>query len=124
MKNVDRVEPVSEAEEPVALNRPLVNCLEPLLNALHWPGKRQHILEALPYMTGITNLDEFIQTMSALHYDYVNLIANLKAINPHLTPCLFIANDQRALVVLEIADKIRVYDGQMNTETLLDKTDI
>lgn len=107
------------------LHRSLINCLEPLLKAMNWPGKRQHILEALPYMTGITNLNDFLQTMIALHYDYLNLKVDLKTINPHLTPCLFITNDDKAFVILEILNnKVRVHDGETDSEVLLDKKNL
>jgi len=107
------------------MSRSLINCLEPLLTAMNWPGKRSHIIEALPYMSGISSVGDFLQTLNSLHYQSLSLEIALNKLNPHFIPCLFISKDGKVFVILESFDKkVRVYDGQQATEVLLDNPNI
>jgi ATP-binding cassette subfamily C protein LapB len=107
------------------LSRSLITCIEPLLHAMSWSGKRNHIIEALPYMSGITSVNDFLQTMSSLHYDYTSLHINLYELNTHLVPCLFVSNTQKAYVILDSQEgKIQMYDGQQGAEVTLDNPEI
>ncbi len=95
----------------------LIHCLEPLLKALGWPGERRHLLEAIPYFTDKLNINDFLQTMHALRYQYSSFNINVKLIDPAFVPCLFMSNTHQVMLILDKTDKeIFILDGSSAKE--------
>ena len=102
-----------------------INCLQPLLEALKWPGDQRHIAESLPHFAESLDLQQFLIAMKRLHYRYDSLKINLGHIDERLFPCLFVNKDDKAMVVLSRqGDTVKVFDGDSNTELLLTETNI
>ncbi len=98
----------------------LINCLEPLLKALHWSGTRGDLFEALPYYALHIGIDDLVNTMQNVGYSNKSLKINLAMLDSCLMPCLFIAKNNTAYVILDIHnDQLRVFNSvTMSYETI------
>lgn len=97
--------PFAAANDPgalVGLGRPtdLSACLLPLLAALGWRGHPQQVAEALPHFLESFDITAFRNVMATLGYLSVGEPAELDAIEPEMTPCLFVADAAPALVLV------------------------
>lgn len=98
----------------------LVNCLEPLLSALKWPGQTEHIFSALPYMSGISSVHDFIATMENLNYTHHSFKTDIQNISTHFMPCLFVSEDKQVFVILrETDDGFLVFNGKSESEMIV-----
>jgi ATP-binding cassette subfamily C protein/ATP-binding cassette subfamily C protein LapB len=86
----------------VGLGRPtdLSACLLPLLAALGWRGHPQQVAEALPHFLESFDITAFRNVMATLGYLSVGERADLDAVKPEMTPCLFVADHAPSLVVV------------------------
>lgn len=110
-------------EWETSFTRALSNCIEPLLYALHWTGKTEHVLLALPYITGISGVQEFISTLENLNYKVHHFESKVSDISPHFMPSLFISNQNKVFIVLKKTDNgILVFDGHSGQEIILQDT--
>lgn len=104
-------------ETPSDLSR----CLQPLLKALGWRGENHELCEALPHMAPSLDINGFRSVLSNLGFHDLRVSARLSEIDDRLTPCLFLAQNNPARVILERnADgRLRIFDGDLNSEALL-----
>lgn len=84
----------------------LAVCLPVLLRALGWRGDTRHLAEALPHFGGPMDVTGFRRIMADLGYRSV-LRRGVKVakLRPHEIPCLFLPNNQDALVVIDHEEK-------------------
>lgn len=80
---------------------PFAACLTPLLTALDWRGSRRRLLEALPHFANDLDLVDLRGVLAELGFPTTALRLNLAELDPRLTPCLFVADDEGPIVVLE-----------------------
>lgn len=90
----------------------LAACLLPLLKALGWKGDPRHVAESLPHFANDLDLTGLRNVMAQLNYSSRPLRVRLGEIDPRLVPCLFLPDNQAALVIRSIdAAGIEVYDS-------------
>jgi ATP-binding cassette subfamily C protein/ATP-binding cassette subfamily C protein LapB len=113
-------------EEETPFTRALVNSMEPLLDALNWSGQQEHLMSALPYVSGIKGVSDFIKTMETLNYEHHSFNTTLEDLSIHFTPCLFVTEDNKVFVVLKknTINEWAVFDGQSEKETVLRASDL
>jgi ATP-binding cassette, subfamily C, bacterial LapB len=100
----------------------LLNCLEPLLSALHWQGSKRNLVESLPHFADTLNLSDFHHVMGELNYDVACFKSRLDQLHPNVLPCLFIPTQGVACVVLECHnDYFTIVDGSTGNQRQLPK---
>jgi ATP-binding cassette subfamily C protein LapB len=90
-----------------------LNCLKPLLEALHWQHKSRYLFESLPF--SLKNLDcyGFLHIMGLLNYETHHFPTALKNLDRRLIPCLFVRDDQQVFLILAFnQQELTVFDGQ------------
>lgn len=90
----------------------LAACLLPLLKALGWKGDPRHVAESLPHFANDLDLTGLRNVMAQLNYSSRPLRVSLDEIDSRLVPCLFLPDNQPALVIrAKDAAGIEVYDS-------------
>lgn len=108
----------TESETPLVCA--LVNCMEPLLNAMNWAGQKEHLLSALPYISGISGVQDFIKTMETLNYGHHCFKTSVDELSTHFMPCLFISEQEDVFVVLRKSENdLVVFDGLLEKEKII-----
>src|SRR5258706_44516 len=89
------------------------NCLPNLLQALEWRGTMRNFAEALPHFDVRLSLEGFRRVMANLYFTCKVIKAKLGDIDESLLPCLFVAEDGHAMVLLEYdpGQGFKVFDG-------------
>ncbi|WP_245651318.1 peptidase domain-containing ABC transporter [Paramagnetospirillum marisnigri] len=82
----------------------LAACLLPLLKALGWKGDPRHVAESLPHFANELDLTGLRNVMATLNYSSRPEMLELETIDPRLLPCLFLPENQPAMVVKAIDD--------------------
>lgn len=114
-----------KSESGNAFAKALVNCMEPLLSALRWAGDTEHVVSALPYMTGISNVHDFIRTMENLNYTHQSFKSSIHDVSKHFMPCLFVSESHQVFVLLkETNEGVWVFNGHAEREMLLKDTNL
>lgn len=103
----------------------LGRCLYPLLMALGWVGLPRTLVEAMPHLTQSMDITSFCSILHNLKYSSRRAVCALKDITPASVPCVFMAPDQAALVVLECLPdgKLQVFDSANGEARDIDRTD-
>ncbi|WP_420476803.1 peptidase domain-containing ABC transporter [Noviherbaspirillum sp. ST9] len=99
----------------------LSRCLMPLLKALDWQGQPRHLAEAMPHLPRELDLSGFCSLLSNLELLPRHFHSSLATLDERLVPCLFIAPNSPAMVILacEPDGRVRVFNGgNGNVETL------
>lgn len=94
---------------------PASACLKPLLLALDWTGMPRHLVEALPHLEPVADIDDIRALLSRLNYDTTCKPLRLNEIGPGMLPCLFVpASGQNIQVLMRIEDdgRILIFDGR------------
>ena len=91
-------------------------CLTPLLQALEWTGRPQHLSEAIPHFVDNVDIDVFRETLANLNLSTVPIRTRQDRLIPGLLPCLFVPDRGPVRVVLEKCEDegptaYRIYDG-------------
>ncbi|MBI2239589.1 MAG: ATP-binding cassette domain-containing protein [Magnetospirillum gryphiswaldense] len=90
----------------------LAACLLPLLKALGWKGDPRHVAESLPHFANDLDLTGLRNVMAQLNYSSRPVRVSLDEIDSRLVPCLFLPDNQAALVIRsKDAAGIEVYDS-------------
>ncbi|OJX81330.1 MAG: lantibiotic ABC transporter [Magnetospirillum sp. 64-120] len=90
----------------------LAACLLPLLKALGWKGDPRHVAESLPHFANDLDLTGLRNVMAQLNYSSRPVRVTLDEIDSRLVPCLFLPDNQAALVIRsKDAAGIEVYDS-------------
>ncbi|WP_207459953.1 ATP-binding cassette domain-containing protein [Azospirillum sp. SYSU D00513] len=71
-----------------------------LLTASGWSGDPRHLAEALPHFSNDFDLTDFRQVMANLNHASRTRRTSARSIADHELPCLFLARDGRAFVLL------------------------
>ena len=74
---------------------PASACLKPLLLALDWTGSPRHLVEALPHLEPVADIDDIRALMSRLNYNTTRKCLRIKDIGPGMMPCLFVPENWR-----------------------------
>jgi ATP-binding cassette, subfamily C, bacterial LapB len=112
-----------KSESGNAFAKALVNCMEPLLSALRWTGATEHVVSALPYMTGLSSVHDFVRTMENLNYTHQSFKSSIQDVSKHFMPCLFVSESHQVFVLLkETSDGLLVFDGYSENEMVLKDT--
>ena len=99
-----------------SVSSPLVACLLPLLEELHWNGTPRRLFEALPHLADGLTIGEFRGVLARLGYRSVPQRLRLKDLDQRFLPCLFEADDGRAFVVRErCGETVSLFDGAIGT---------
>lgn len=99
-----------------SVSSPLVACLLPLLEELHWNGTPRRLFEALPHLADGLTIEEFRGVLARLGYRSVPQRLRLKDLDQRFLPCLFEADDGRVFVVRErCGETVSLFDGAIGT---------
>ena len=94
----------------------LAACLLPLLKELNWDGDPRHLMEAMPHFADKLDLTDLLNVMANLGYSSRSLPLDLGTMDPRLAPCLFLADEGPALVVVSRdGTALNVYDGEQRS---------
>lgn len=98
-------------------------CLPPMLKALGWVGQPRTLVEAMPHLTQSMDITAFCSITHNLKFSSRRSVGSLDDMLPALMPCLFLAPNQPALVVLECLSngRLRVFDSASRTEREIDR---
>jgi len=94
---------------------PASACLKPLLLALDWTGLARHLIEALPHLEPVEDINDMRSLLSRLNYNTTSRKLRLSELGPGTTPCLYVRpNDDNVQVILSIEEngKLLVFDGK------------
>ncbi|MBF0272897.1 MAG: peptidase domain-containing ABC transporter [Magnetococcales bacterium] len=87
-------------------------CLVPLLHAVGYRGDLRHVAESLPHFAESLDLTGLRNVMANLTFQSHELRINQKQIDPRLMPCLFVPDQQGAMVLYEqTGDMLLIFDG-------------
>ena len=92
-------------------------CLHRLLDALGWRGENRHLLEALPHLEQIDDLETLRSVLARLNFETRAVAARLSSVSEAMIPCLFMTADGDLLLVLDRQDdECLVFDGRSGRE--------
>ena len=94
---------------------PAAACLKPLLQALEWTGQERHLMEALPHLEPLHDVDDLRALLSRINYRTTHRSFMRSELRPGMLPCLFSQDDGDTVsVILEIeADgRLLTFDGR------------
>lgn len=102
--------------------QPAGACLRPLLIALNWAGEERHLVEALPHLEPIRDVEALRAVLQRLGYTTSERKVSLAGLQPDQLPCVLIPHPERPLVALEIQNsgKILAFDGVTEDFRLID----
>ncbi|MCR6632131.1 MAG: ABC transporter transmembrane domain-containing protein [Magnetospirillum sp.] len=99
----------------------LAACLLPLLKALGWKGDPRNVAEALPHFANDLDLTGLRNVMANLNYSSRPERVTVEEIDPRLLPCLFLPDQQHALVIKSNRDgAVEVFDSATGEIRTLD----
>ena len=75
-------------------------CLKPLLSALGWRGRAQHLIEILPHCAGSIDLQDLRNILANANYQSRPVKMRMIELDARLMPCLFITSKGRPLLVM------------------------
>ncbi|SFV02402.1 peptidase domain-containing ABC transporter [Pseudoduganella namucuonensis] len=113
----ERPEPMTDLAALIAAQyaepSDLARCLAPLLAALDWQGQPRHLADALPHLARELDLSGLCSVLSNLGFPPRHFETTLDTLDERLLPCLFLAPDTPAMVVLgPLPDGgLRVFDS-------------
>ncbi len=94
---------------------PAAACLKPLLLALEWTGQERHLMEALPHLEPLHDVDDLRALLSRINYRTTHRSFMRSELRPGMLPCLFSQDDGYTVsVILDIeADgRLLTFDGR------------
>lgn len=80
-------------------------CLRPFLEALGWEGNERKIVEAIPHLDPIKDLDTFRAVISRLGFRSRTYRVTLKQIGNYQLPALVIFDDDKPVLLLSAEDR-------------------
>jgi len=100
----------------------LAICLLPLLKACQWQGQPRELAEAMPHLASRMELSGLCSVMANLGLFPKHLDGNLARLDSRLMPCLFVPQNQSAMVVLKLLPNgnLLVFDSAQRTEIEID----
>lgn len=108
--------------EEFTADTPVAACLIPLLKELGWHNYARDLLEALPHYAEHLDLVDLRNILVTLGYESSAIKARIQDIQAELFPCLFIADNGDAFVLLDKVgntDELRCFDAQSEQYTNL-----
>lgn len=111
-RETESLPPTFEMDATLAASK-VGRCLKPLLDALGWRGEKRHLLEALPHLEGIEDIDTLRAILAQLNYETKARAIKLEDIKESMCPCIFNADDGRLCVVRACQDdQLSVVHGE------------
>jgi ATP-binding cassette subfamily C protein LapB len=99
-------------ESSVGARSNLKHCLMPLLDALEWRGDQGQLAEARAGESHEMGLFDILNTMANLGFEGHQFDTCIDQITEHLTPCIFVARDGAARVIVKSdGEYILAYDS-------------
>ena len=90
----------------------LYQCLIPLLRDIGWYGSKEQLNQILPMDTFSITVDDIRNSLTALRIVTQTKMVRLNNIRRSDLPCIFTANNQRAITIFDINEYgYRVFDG-------------
>jgi ABC-type bacteriocin/lantibiotic exporter with double-glycine peptidase domain len=89
-------------------------CLKPLLLALEWTGMSRHLIEALPHLEPVADINDIRSLLARLNFNTTRRPVRLSELRPGMLPCLFVqGNNSNIEVILKMEDdgRLFVFDG-------------
>ncbi|GBE42659.1 toxin RTX-I translocation ATP-binding protein [bacterium BMS3Bbin10] len=93
---------------------PAAACLKPLLLALEWTGQERHLMEALPHLEPLHDIDDLRALLARIRYRTTHRAFRRSELRPGMLPCLFSqGNGDRVSVILGIEPdgSLLTFDG-------------
>lgn len=92
-------------------------CLHRLLDALGWRGEPRHLLEALPHLEQVDDLETLRSVLARLNFETRTIATRLSNVSEAMVPCLFMTAEGSLLLVLDRQDdECLVFDGRTGHE--------
>ena len=79
---------------------PAAACLKPLLLALEWTGQERHLMEALPHLEPLHDIDDLRALLARLNYRTTHRFYKRSDLRPGMLPCLFSQGDGETISVI------------------------
>jgi ATP-binding cassette subfamily C protein/ATP-binding cassette subfamily C protein LapB len=97
--------------------------LLPLLQGLGWRGDLRHVAEAIPHFIDSIDITSYRNVLANLNFESRPVAVAVRDVDPRLMPCLFLAKDREAVVLLGLEDDhVRAFDGGSGQIVRLPKT--
>ena len=95
-------------------------CLVPLLTALHWPGNSRHLVEALPHLQSVDDIESLRAVLVRLNFGTDEHPADETIAARIELPCLFTIDGRRILVLTARRDSgFEVFDSATGRSGLI-----
>lgn len=94
---------------------PAAACLKPLLQALEWTGQERHLMEALPHMEPLHDIDDLRAILSRINYRTTHRTFKLSEIGQGMLPCLFSRDEGKnvsVILAIEPDGRLLTFDGE------------
>ena len=90
---------------------PYAASIYPLLKALGWKNIRRELIESLPHFAEEIDLVDVRNILVNMGYESAPMRVNVKALKPELYPALYVAEDNKVIVLIERrGDEIDYFD--------------
>ena len=101
----------------------LSRCLLPLARFLGWNGSAREFAQALPHLADHIDVSYFFGAMANMGYRARYLGKRFNKLDKRLLPCIFMPDNQPAIVVLEVLPNgfYKIFNSQSNREEVLEK---
>lgn len=93
---------------------PASACLKPLLLALDWAGMARHLMEAMPHLEPVQDINDLRALLARLNYNTTRRSMQLSEIGPGMLPCLIAGeapDDIHVVIAVEDDGKLLVFNG-------------
>lgn len=99
---------------------PVSACLKPLLTVLNWGGEERHLVEALPHLEPIKDLEGLRAVLHRLGYSTRERSVTTATLKPDQFPCFGLDRNGDPIVILERQEDggLLVFHGALDTFTI------
>jgi len=94
---------------------PAAACLKALLVALEWTGQERHLMESLPHLEPLHDIDDLRAVLARIRFRTTHRCFKRSEIRPGMLPCLFSQDDSEKISVIlsiEPDGRLLIFDGE------------